>query len=244
VETLQLTADLKELSFAAALARLSRTKATGALEILDAIGTNRAFLLNGIPQGAKLSRLKHPIGRILTTSGLLTEAQLNEALAMHNKTEKLLGQVLLELRLVSPEALRQAMETQSRQNLLTMFALTQGQMEFHEGLVYLTDFTPTPCPPLAILYEGTRDHTPAAILQPFLATLTFASVRLSEAAAPLVAELPPAEQMALQLLLQAHFTGELARAVPLPPKALGALLYALHELGGLELGPALNVARS
>jgi len=235
--------DLRDLPFAIAFGRLVRAKATGVLEVHDAIGTSRAFYLNGVPQGARLSRLKNPIGRILIDERMVSEHELDEALAVHNKTDKLLGQVLLELELVNQEGLDQVMAIQSKLNCLALFATKEGRLEWQDGLVNLKDFTPAPMSPLLALYEGVKDFARDEVVHPLLAQLAFSAVCLSDDAQALLAELPAAEQMAARLLEAFRFTGDLARSVPLAPKALAALLFALHELGGLKIAPAINVPR-
>ncbi len=237
------TGDPHDLPFASAFGKLVRGRATGVLEVHDAIGTSRAFFLNGVPQGARLSRLKNPIGRILIDERLVTEEQLDRALAVHNKTEKLLGQVLLDLDLLDQDGLDRVMATQSRLNCLALFGTQDDPLEWRDGLVHLTDFTPAPMSPLLALYEGVKDYAREDVTHPLLAELAFGAVTLSDAAPPLVTELPPAEQMAARLLESYRFTGDLARSVPLAPRALGALLFALNELGGLEVGPAIKVSR-
>jgi hypothetical protein len=231
------------MPFAAAVSQLVRAKATGVIEVQDAIGTSRAFFLSGVPQGGKLSRLKNPIGRILVDEGVLTDLQLDEALVVHNKTDKLLGQVLMDLKLIDADGLKRVMESQSRLNFLALFATRDGRIEFHEGLVHLTDFTPAPMSPLLVLYQGVKEHAREDVTFALLARLAFSAITLSPAAKDLVAELPPAEQVAARLLEVYRFTGDLARSVPLPAKALGALLFALHECGGLTIGPAISVPR-
>ena len=240
---INISADLSDLSFAAAASQIIRAGGTGVLEIQDAIGTSRAFFRSGAPQGGKLSRLKNPIGRLLVDEGVITDQQLDQALAVHNKTDKLLGQILLDLKLVDSEGLKRAMESQSRLNFLALFGMRDGRVEFHEGLVHLTDFTPVPMSRLLTLYLGVKEYAREEVTWPLLAKLAFAAVTLSPAAKELVAELPPAEQMATRLLEVHRFTGDLARSVPLPAKSLGALLFALNELGGLTVGPAISVPR-
>jgi hypothetical protein len=222
---------------------IARARATGVLEINDAIGTSRAFFSQGVPQGAKLVRLKNPLGRILVDEQLVSQAQLDQALAIHNKTDKLLGQVLMELGLLDQAALDKAMAIQSRLNLLSLFGAKDGRIEFQDGLVHLTDFIPAAISPLLALYTGVRDHAREEVTYPLLAKLAFEAVALGESAKTLAAELPPAEQMAMRLLEVLRFTGDLARGVPLPPKSLGALLFALNELGGLQIAAAINVPR-
>lgn len=241
---IEIRSDLRDLSFASAAGQLFREKGTGVLLVHDAIGTSRAFFLDGKPQGARLSRLKNPIGHIIVERGHVTEEKLNEALELHNKSGKLLGQVLLEMQLVDEATLKSVMAIQSRLNFLTIFGNREGRLEFEEGLVNLTDFTPAPMSPLLALYEGIKDYAREEVTYDLLARMAFAAICLSDKAQPLLEELGPAEQMAARLLDAYRFTGDLARSVPLAPKALAALLFALNELGGLTIAPAINVPRS
>ncbi|MBI3180473.1 MAG: hypothetical protein HYZ27_12480, partial [Deltaproteobacteria bacterium] len=179
--TALLSADLSELSFAHAVAQLARAGATGVLEVHDVIGRNRAFFLDGAPQGAKLTRLKNPLGRVLVELGIVGEHALNTALDVHNKTEQLLGQVLLEQHMVDRAALDRAMQEQSRRNFLSLFALSDGRLEFLEGVGHLVDFAALPMSPIAALYEGARDHAGAALTEPLLARLAFSALRLTAA---------------------------------------------------------------
>jgi hypothetical protein len=242
-EAPKVSGDLRELPFAVAFARLVRHSATGMLEVHDAVGTSRAFFLEGVPQGARLSRLKNPIGRILIDEQMVSEEQLDTALAVHNKTKKVLGQVLLDLELVDRGSLDRVIGIQSSLNCMALFAAQDGRLDWRDGPGHLKDSTAAPMSPLLTLYEGLKNHARESITHPLLAELAFSAVCLSAAAQPLIAELPPAEQMAGRLLEAYRFTGDLARSVPLPPRALGALLFALHELGGLEVAPAINVPR-
>jgi hypothetical protein len=232
--------DLRRVPLFRVLGALCRRGVTGAVEIDDTVGLSRAFLLNGILQGARSARLKNPLGRILVLMGAITEAQLEQALEEHNRTDQLIGQVLRQQGLVSDEVLQQAVAAQSRQNLLSLFGLSEGRFQLHEGLVHLADFTPAPLDAALALYEGTREHATEAVTAPLLARLAFSAVKLAEAGRELLAPLGPAEQMALKLLHEPRLLGDLARRVPLPPRSLAAILATLDGLGLLESLPALK----
>lgn len=229
--------DIRTQSFAAAVGQLVRKRATGLLELHDVIGANRAFFLDGVPQGAKLTRLKNPVGRMLVEEGLVTEQALNEALLVHNRTEQLLGQVLIDMKVIDTAGLQKAMARQSRMNLLSLFGCREGRLEFHEGLVHLTDFVPAPIAPVLALYEGVRDYAREETTHPLLARVAFAAVTLTAGAAQHLAALPAAEQAAAGFLSEPRLPGELARAVALAPKALAALLFTLNELEALQIVP-------
>jgi hypothetical protein len=226
--------DLRDQPFAKLVANLARTQATGVLEVHDPIGVSRAFFVQGAPQGARLSRLKHPIGRILVEEDILSEDRLNEALAVHNRTDKLLGQILLEMKLLTEEQLSGVMARQSQLNFLSLFGTREGRFEFLSGLVHLTDFAPAPMQPLATLYLGVRDFARIEVTNETIADLAFNALKAKPELAAEASQLEPAEQMVAQLLTEPKLTGELARAVPLAPKALRALVFAFAQLDLVE----------
>ncbi len=226
--------DLRDQPFAKLVAQLARTQATGVLEVHDPIGVSRAFFVQGAPQGARLSRLKHPIGRILVEENVLSEDRLNEALAVHNRTDKLLGQILLEMKLLTEEQLSGVMARQSQLNFLSLFGTREGRFEFLSGLVHLTDFAPAPMQPLATLYLGVRDYARIEVTNETVSEVAFSALKAKPALSAEAAQLEPAEQMAAQLLAEPKLTGELARALPLSPKALRALVFAFVQLDLVE----------
>lgn len=226
--------DLRDQPFAKLVAQLARTQATGVLEVHDPIGVSRAFFVQGAPQGARLSRLKHPIGRILVEEDILSEDRLNEALAVHNRTDKLLGQILLEMKLLTEDQLSGVMARQSQLNFLSLFGTREGRFEFLSGLVHLTDFAPAPMQPLATLYLGVRDYARIEVTNETISELAFLSLKAKPALSAEAAQLEPAEQMAASLLSEPKLTGEIARAVPLAPKALRALVFAFAQLDLVE----------
>ncbi len=240
----KLSGDLRAHPFAKLVGQLARAKATGVVEVHDPIGVSRAFFVQGAPQGARLSRLKHPIGRILVEENVLSEEKLNEALAIHNRTDKLLGQILLEMKLLTEEQLSAVMARQSQLNFLSLFAAREGRFEFLSGLVHLTDFAPAPMQPLSTIYLGVRDYARIEVTSDTIADLAFSALLAKPDLEAEAQQLQPAEQMVASLLKQARQTGELARSVPLPPKALRAFVYALAQLELVEAVPAAQVARA
>ena len=239
-----LSGELRDKPFARLVAELVRAKATGALVIQDPIGINKAFFVNGVPQGARLSRLKHPIGRILVDDGHMTEEQLNEALAAHSRTEKLIGQILLDMKLVDKAMLDAIMARQSQLNFLSLFGLHEGAYEFHNGLVEITDFQPAPMPTVEAMYLGVRNHGSPDVANAMLAELCFLGFRLKPGAELDTERLGPAENQALALLASYKTTPELGRALPLQPRAIGALLFALSSAGALETAPLAALAHA
>lgn len=236
-----LQASLTDLPFAGITAFLAQRRATGVLEITNPHGTSRAFFLDGHPQGAKLSHLTFPLGRVLAATGRVAEEALRQALDEQAQSGKLLGQVLIDRQVLTEQALQEAFEEQSRLSFLSLFGLQTARCEFLNGLVHLCDFTSAPMAPVVAIYRGIRDFAPTQVYEPLLARLCFAAITIAETARDLVTSLPSPEREATQLLLQPTFSGIVARRAGLSPKALGALLYSLYSLGALTIGAPRDV---
>jgi len=232
----ELTGDLHETQFSVVASFLAQRRATGVLEIQDSPGNvSRAFFLDGGPQGARLANMRFPLGKLLVDEKLITEANLKDGLEEQQKTGKLLGQVLVDMKVVDDAALAKAFLEQSRKSFLSLFGLHRGRLEFQDGIVHLTDFTSSPMKPLVAIYEGVRDYDGGSVVAPLLARLAFASIRLSEVGTALVNDIAPPEQNVLLMLTQPIHAAELARRSSMKRKSLGALIYALHALAGLNL---------
>jgi hypothetical protein len=224
--------------------QVARRRLTGLLELAEGTIKHRIFFMKGVPQGSRTGRSFNQLGAILVQLGFIDATVLATALEARARSEKLIGQVLLDMKTIDQAQLDRAMKEQSRLNMMALFALEPTtKFELHEGMVHLADFTAGPMPALSAVYEGLRDFAPGALLESFTARLPFAAVRMVEPGPTLARDLGPAEQMVGRLLATFRTTGDLARRIPLPAKALGALLAAMHELGVLEIGPALRAAQ-
>ena len=237
-----LRGSMQKTPFVRSVGTLIRTKATGVLEIKDALGVNRAFFLEGVPQGANLARLKHPIGRLLVTENIIDEQTLSECLGILNRTGQLLGQILLDKKVIQQEQLLAILSKQSHLNFLSLFGSTEGKFEFHEGLVHLKDYSTAPADPLTCMYEGLRDFGSDDTLGSFSSSVAFCAVKVGSIPDTMRHELDPAEAMLARLLEDYRFSGDLARRVPLSNRCISAFLCALDELELLERSAAHHVS--
>lgn len=233
--------DLREMSFPVAVARVISAQATGVLELHDTLGVNRAYFVEGAPQGGRLARMKHPLGRLIVDEGLISEGQLNQALNSQRASKQLLGQVLVEAKLVTADELAALIKKQSQLNFFTLFGAREGRLSFKEGTVHLTNFTPAPLPPAAAIYLGLRNSGTLDSVEGTVSRFLTSGLRIIENRPDVVEDMPPAEQFAIEWLAKPRFAGELARALPLPGDAITYLLFALSAVGALEVLPARAV---
>jgi hypothetical protein len=96
------------------------------------------------------------LGAVLVRTGRIAQPQLDEALAIQRKTLQRLGYVLLDRNFISPEDLRDALQTQVEQIVYRLFRWREGEYQFdaQEHVEFDPNFTPIGAE--TILMEGAR----------------------------------------------------------------------------------------
>lgn len=103
--------------------------------------------------GVKIEDL---LGSVLVRTGRLTQAQLDEALAIQRKTLQRLGYILLDRKFISEEDLRESLQTQVEQIVYRLFRWREGKYAFDPRDHIEFDPNLTPIGAETILMEGAR----------------------------------------------------------------------------------------
>ena len=103
--------------------------------------------------GVKIEDL---LGSVLVRTGRLTQAQLDEALAIQRKTLQRLGYILLDRNFISEEDLRESLQTQVEQIVYRLFRWLEGKYAFDAPDHIQFDPNLTPIGAETILMEGAR----------------------------------------------------------------------------------------
>lgn len=236
--------DVAPLAFAAALLELARERETGVLEVrADAVKT-RIFLRAGAPVSAEGGSLRETLGRMLLRRGALSEADYTRVI--ERMTEKLManehqrmGEVLVELGILSGEEVRQALQAQVLEKIDACFQWARPTWSFSELDVLPEGLEPFALPPIeAQVWAGLRGSVPAEALAAWLAPHALLRPRLKRTSVALH-ELLRLEASELRLLERidgkrslAALQREAAEAAPLLATLL--LLDALELTGGSE----------
>ncbi len=96
------------------------------------------------------------LGERLVRAGLLARADLDTALQVQRRTLRRLGDVLVELRLVTPGVLKTMAALQTSETLFRLFGWKRGKYAFEPGPVEWDRATMTPIRAEAVLMEGFR----------------------------------------------------------------------------------------
>ena len=148
--------DLKEHPISEVLARLDRSKATGALLLRREKIKKIAYFREGIPHSIKGNLLSECLGPVMVKEKLITDAEYEESLRRMMSGGKRQGAVLVEMGCISPHNLHYALQLQMRAKLFEIFSWESGDFQFNQGGSLPAESTPLELSTLATIYEGTR----------------------------------------------------------------------------------------
>lgn len=171
------------------------------------------------------------LGAMLVASGLLTTAELDEALEIQKRTLKRLGDILVgEGKLTSAE-LRQMTQLQTSETIYGLFGWKQGTYEFVQQDV---EHDPTQGPlsrPEAMLLEGFRRIDEWPLVQKQVPSMNLTFKRLRQLAPPALSADASGEDVdaALDAALESAADG------PPPPRSIGHNERLVFKLADPEI---------
>jgi len=176
---------LKRTPLARVLQRLYATRATGSLLLLRESTTKRGdprrvpapsrdglrqaepdvvhakkivLLADGYPVSARSNLLSECLGQILLEKKLITREALAASVARMQKEKRQQGQILIEMGVLSPHNLQRALVDQIEAKLLEVFAWPDGKYMFRASGDVPSQATRLERPPAALILEGIRRH--------------------------------------------------------------------------------------
>jgi type IV pilus assembly protein PilB len=156
---------LKDQSFARVYYALAGQGKTGFMDIMDetdALVKKRIFFLAGDTSFVQYGPLTESLGQILMDQGIINDDQLEEAIDEIALTQKQLGQIMVEKRLISREKLHELLVLQTELKIISCFAYNDGVFQFTEESVakFNHDVPMHKIVPDRILYQGVMKHYP------------------------------------------------------------------------------------
>ncbi|GAC1542075.1 MAG: hypothetical protein NVS2B9_09110 [Myxococcales bacterium] len=160
-----LSGTLKDFGIADILQLIGHQTKTGSLLLKNAREEVEVSFIEGnvVFASAKVRETQDFLGALLLRADLLTEQQLEQALQQQQRSLKRLGDILLELKLVSRAALSQMMRLQTTETLYKLFRWKDGTYEFTQREIDAGKGSFDPIRAESILLEGFRrvDEWPA-----------------------------------------------------------------------------------
>jgi tetratricopeptide (TPR) repeat protein len=220
------------LELAAALLELSGARETGVLEVTSDALRTRIFLRAGGAVSAEGGSLRETLGRMLLRHGALSESDYTRVI--ERMTEKVIanehqrmGEVLVELGLLTGEEVHRALREQVLEKLVACFAWPRPSWSFAELDQLPEGVEPFSLPPLeALVFEGLRRSAAPEALAAWLEPHALLRPRLERPAAAVQEQLR-LEAAALRLVERidgSRSVAALAREAAEAPALLATLL--------------------
>ncbi len=172
---LSLRGEFSDLSLGLLLIWLLREEKTGELLLCWDDLKQQISFESGFPVGTRGGWPENFLGWILRERGYIDDNIYLQSLQEMAKTNKLQGQILLEMGVITPEQLQQALAIQLRRKLVRLFKIENAQFNFTTSPApKYRDVPPKEIEPLSIISLGIRnEYTPERIekdLEPLLST--------------------------------------------------------------------------
>ena len=153
---------LKRTPFARLLQRLFAQRATGSLLMMKEDTKKIVSFSEGYPVSVKSNVLSECLGQILLQQRLISHEALQESVRRMKAEKRHQGELLVEMGVLSPYNLSRALMEQVEAKLFNIFAWPDGQFMFKEGEPPPAEALRLDRSPAAIILEGIRRHYDAA----------------------------------------------------------------------------------
>ncbi|HEY4184443.1 MAG TPA: DUF4388 domain-containing protein [Polyangia bacterium] len=153
---------LKRTPFARLLQRLFARRATGSLLLMRDTTKKIVSFANGYPVSVRSNVLGECLGQILLQQRLISNDALQESLRRMKAENRQQGELLVEMGVLSPYNLSRALVEQLEAKLFEVFSWPDGQYMFKQGEAPEGDALRLDRSPASLILEGIRRHyTPA-----------------------------------------------------------------------------------
>jgi serine/threonine-protein kinase len=201
-------------------ARLYTLLASGATGLLCARAgerERRIFVIEGEPRFVSSTSRDELIGMRLATSGLVEPSALAQAVELRARGAMHLGEILVSMGAIAPNALARELEEQLESRFLELFSMRAGTLAFFEGIRSGEDEPKSPIGALSLVTRGVREAYDIEEIAGLLASTSRAVLRRGDVPESEIAELGllPAEAAAISAAFTA---GTISRLVANAPK--------------------------
>ncbi len=170
---------LKRTPLARVLQRLYASRASGSLLLLRDNTKKIVLVDEGYPVSVRSNLLGECLGQILLERKLISGEALSASVGRMQKEKRQQGQILIEMGALSPYNLQRALVDQVEAKLLEVFSWADGKFMFKASEEMPAGATRLERPPAALILEGIRRHYDEARQKAVLAPYAGQYVALS-----------------------------------------------------------------
>jgi hypothetical protein len=177
-----LTGTLKDFGIAEILQLIGQQSKSGVLHLKNRADEIHVIMSNGSVVSAEYAgrKARDKLGSLLVRAALISQEQLDEALAVQRRTLRRLGDILVDLGMVTKDQLREMTSLQTTQTLYKLFHWKAGTYAFEPREVAFDRETVSPLRCESVLLEGYRliDEWPIVRRKITSGAMTFERVKL------------------------------------------------------------------
>lgn len=151
---------LEETPFPAVLTRLARARVTGSLLLRRDRVKKIVFMEEGVPSAVKSNLLYECLGQLLVRERVITESDCQQSVENLQETGRFQGEVLVEMGLLSAEALEHHLGRQFDIKLGDVFGWERGLYQFRPGSRGKEGSRIEPRDPFQVILQAVRSHSP------------------------------------------------------------------------------------
>jgi len=155
---LSIEGNLSETAFARILHNLYSLRATGLLHLENNNLKKVVYIRNGYPIFVRSNLVREFLGQMLVRTGLLSDEVLAESLEASKQSKQRHGTALIEMGLLKPQQLNDALRTQVLDKLLDIFSWPEGKYRFVQAREFKQGVTSIDLSPANLILQGLRDH--------------------------------------------------------------------------------------
>ncbi len=198
----QIEGTLARTSLPNLLHNLYTLKATGLLHLERDEVRKVVYCQNGYPIFVRSNLVRECLGKMLVRDRAISTEACELSLAKMKESGRMQGTVLMELGLLSPHQLHDALRRQVTEKLIEVFAWNEGNFRFLPAAKFKAGITTIELSPAALILQGVQRYWTAvridAFLEPFLERyltpianphFRFQNMELSHRQADLLAEI-------------------------------------------------------
>lgn len=234
---------LKEKPVPRVLIECATRSLTGSLCLRDASRVKTILLVDGAPVFAESSDPNEGIGRFLVRSGYIDEATAFRALSQGVEKDQYIGDALVEMGVLTPNQLFEAVRRCFGGCILEAFRWDNGEFDWQEGGVDGENRLLLPVDPRNLVLRGVMAHTPIDVVTTDMGPdIEARFVCASGADTGALPKLNGLESRMHRQLRSSVGVVELATSAKVSEEVALRFVYALRLLGALDI--AVREAKS
>lgn len=154
VEVEPIAGTLGKIPIPLVLHRLYQQKLSGLLHVQKKAAKKVIYIKNGYPVFVRSNILGECLGRMLVKNDTITQVDCDQSIDNSKTSGRLQGTVLIEMGLLTPQDLHEALKRQVTEKLLNVFSWTEGQFRFVPQSDFKKNVTSIELSPATLILDG------------------------------------------------------------------------------------------